>query len=118
MNTADFQLSQEAWKQLSSQMNEIVETNKLFKKAIQGTYKKLTNVQKQSLRNSLNPKKTATKTGKIVESIDNKIEHYKNDRKRHKKNSNDIKKDKANKNDSRTEIQVSDLDISTEIQGQ
>ena len=30
--TADFQLLQEAWKQLSSQMNEMVKTNKLFKK--------------------------------------------------------------------------------------
>ena len=37
--TADFQLSQEAWKQLNSQINEMVETNKLFKKAVQGTYK-------------------------------------------------------------------------------
>ena len=32
--TADFQLSQEAWKQLSSQMNEMVETNKLLKKVV------------------------------------------------------------------------------------
>ena len=39
--TADFQLSQEAWKQVSSQMNKIVETNKLSKKAVQGTYKML-----------------------------------------------------------------------------
>ena len=30
--TADFQLSQESWKQLSSQMNEMVETNKLLKR--------------------------------------------------------------------------------------
>ena len=41
-------------------MNEIVETNKLLKKAVQGTYKKLTNIQKQNLRNPPNPK-TATK---------------------------------------------------------
>ena len=29
--TADFQLSKEAWKQVSSQMNEMVETNKFLK---------------------------------------------------------------------------------------
>ena len=32
--TADFQLSQEAWNKLSSQMTEMAETNKLLKKAI------------------------------------------------------------------------------------
>ena len=37
--TADFQLSQEAWNLLSSQMDEMVEANKTLKKAIQGTYK-------------------------------------------------------------------------------
>ena len=37
--TTYFQLSQEAWKQLNNQMNEKVKTNKLLKKAIQGTYK-------------------------------------------------------------------------------
>ena len=37
--TADFQLSQEAWNQLSNRMNEMVETNKLLKKAVQGAYK-------------------------------------------------------------------------------
>ena len=49
-----------------------------------------------------------------IKFIDNKIKHYKNDDKTHKKksNSNDIKKDKINKNDSVTEIQVSDLDNS------
>ena len=30
--TADFQLSQKAWKQLSGQINEMVETKKLLKK--------------------------------------------------------------------------------------
>ena len=37
---ADIQLFQEVWNQLNSQMNEGVETNKLLKKAVQGTYKK------------------------------------------------------------------------------
>ena len=32
---ADFQLSQESWDQLHSQMNETTETNKLLKKAVQ-----------------------------------------------------------------------------------
>ena len=36
---ADFQLSPKAWNQLSNQMNEVVKTNKLLKKAVQGTYK-------------------------------------------------------------------------------
>ena len=35
--TADLQLSQEAWKQLSSQMNKMVKTKKLFKKVVQET---------------------------------------------------------------------------------
>ena len=38
--TADFQLSQEAWNKLSSQMTEMAETNKILKKAIMNTYKK------------------------------------------------------------------------------
>ena len=38
--TADFQLSQEAWNQLSSQMNEMAEINKLLKKAVKSTYKR------------------------------------------------------------------------------
>ena len=37
--TAVFQLSKEAWNQLSNQMNEMFEFNKLSKKAVQGTYK-------------------------------------------------------------------------------
>ena len=37
--TADFQLSQEAWNQLSNQMNGMDKTNKLLKKVVQGTYK-------------------------------------------------------------------------------
>ena len=37
--TADFQLSQEAWNKLSSEMNEMAKTNKLSKKAVKSTYK-------------------------------------------------------------------------------
>ena len=64
--TTDFQLSQEAWKQLSSQMNKMIKMNKLFKNAVQGTYKKLTNVQEQNIRNSPQPKKSAVKSAKAV----------------------------------------------------
>ena len=66
-------------------MNEMVETNKLIK-TVKGTYKKLTNVKNQSLRNPPNPQKTATKAAKTVKCIDNKIKHDKNDGKTHKRN--------------------------------
>ena len=55
---AGFQLSQEVWNQLSSQMNEMVETNKLLKKAVQVTYKKLTTVQNQNPKKLTNLEKT------------------------------------------------------------
>ena len=99
-------------------MNKMVKTNKLFKKAVHGMYKKLTNVQKQNFRHSPNPKKTATKTGKIDKFIDNKIEHVKNYHRTNKKkpNSNDTRKDKTNKKDSITEIWVNGLDTSTKIE--
>ena len=42
---ADFQLSQEAWNKLSTQMNEMAETNTLLKKTVKITYKRLTNVK-------------------------------------------------------------------------
>ena len=44
---ADLQLSQEAQNKLSGQMNEMAETNKLLKKAVKSSYKKLTTVPKQ-----------------------------------------------------------------------
>ena len=37
--TADFQLPQEAWNKLSSQMYEMAKTNKLLKKAVTSIYK-------------------------------------------------------------------------------
>ena len=61
-----------------------------LKKTVQGTYKKLTNVQKLNLGNSLNPKKTVTKTGEKLKFIDNKIKHDKNDGNTHKKKSNQM----------------------------
>ena len=55
--------------------------------------------------------------GKTVKFVDNKIKNNKNDSKTCKKKSdpNYNKKDKTNNNYSVTEIQVSDLDTSTEI---
>ena len=57
--TTDFQLSQKACNQLSSQMTEMTETNKLLKKAVQNTYKRLTNEQKANPKNTPNNMKTA-----------------------------------------------------------
>ena len=57
---ADFQISQEAWNQLSSQMNEIFKTNKLLKKAVQDTYNigKCTEIEsKKSFKHKENCKK-------------------------------------------------------------
>ena len=59
----DFQHSQEAWNQLSSQMNEMAETNKLLKKAVWSTYKTVTTDQKQNPKTS-NNLKTQKKTDK------------------------------------------------------
>ena len=41
-----FQLLQEAWNKLSSEMNKMAEINKLLMKAVKSTYKRLTNGQK------------------------------------------------------------------------
>ena len=48
--TADFQLSQEMWDHLSSQMNEMSK-NRLIKRVVKKTYKKLTNLQSTVPRN-------------------------------------------------------------------
>ena len=72
----------------------------------------------KNIRISPKPKKSAAKSETTVKFIDNKIKHDKNDGKTHRKKSysNDTKKDKINKNDTVTEIQVSDLDTSIEIE--
>ena len=59
---ADFQLSLEAWKTFSAQMNETAETNKLLKKVVKSTYKKLTNVPKQYPKKTHNSMKSSKKT--------------------------------------------------------
>ena len=115
---ADFQLSQEVWNQLSNQINERVKTNKLLKKAVQGTYRKLTNVQKQNSRNLPNTKKTPMKSGKVVKFVDNKNKNNKDNNKSHRMKSeiSNKKKNTTSKNDSITKIQVSDLETSMEME--
>ena len=58
----DFQLSQVAWNQLRSQMNENTKTDKLSKKAVKNTYKRLTNLQKQNPKKTPNSMETPKKT--------------------------------------------------------
>ena len=62
----DFQLFQKAWNQLSSQMNEMAITNKVLKKAVQSTYKRLMNEQKQNPKKTPNDMKTPRKTDKYL----------------------------------------------------
>ena len=68
--TTDFQLSQEAWNELSSQMDEMAKTKKLLKKAVKSTYKKLTSVPKQYPKKTPNNMKASKKTKKIVKFIE------------------------------------------------
>ena len=51
--TAGFQLSQEAWNKISSQMSEMAETNKLLKRAAKNTYKTFTSILKSPQRKLL-----------------------------------------------------------------
>ena len=51
--TADFQLSWETWKKLSSQMTEMAEADKLLKKAIRNTYQKVNSIPNPPLRKLL-----------------------------------------------------------------
>ena len=59
--TTDFQLSQEAWNKLSSQMTEMAETNKLLKKAIKNTYKKVNSIPNPLPKKASNTTKTPRK---------------------------------------------------------
>ena len=94
-------------------MNEMVKTNKLFKKAVQGI--NITNVQKWNSRHLPNTKKTVTKSEEVVKFIDSKNRNNKDNNKSHKKDSSNNKKNLNNKN-SVTEKQFFDLDISMEIE--
>ena len=64
--TADFQLSQEAWNKLSSQMTEIVEANKLLKEAIKSTYKKVNSIPNPPPKKAFHTTKTPKKVNKTV----------------------------------------------------
>ena len=99
-------------------MNEIAETNKLLKKAVKSTYKKLISVPKEYPKKTPNNMKASMKTMKTLNFIrkitkDNtgmdKIPKRKND-------SNDRKKNVTSKPNTVSEIQVSDSDQSMEIQ--
>ena len=98
-------------------MNKMVKTNKCLKKAVPGTHKKLTNVQKQNPKNLPNIKKTPTKSENVAKFVDNKNTNNKNNNKSYKKKSDsgNNKKSMTIKNDSVTEILVSNLDTSTEV---
>ena len=61
---ADFQLSQEPWNKLSSQMNEKAKTKKLLKKAVKST-------PKQYSKKAPNQLKTSKKIDKTVKYVDN-----------------------------------------------
>ena len=50
----DFQLLQESWNKLSSQMSERVEASKLLKRTVKNTYKKLTSIPKPPLEKASN----------------------------------------------------------------
>ena len=114
---ADFQLSQEAWNQLRKQMNVMAEINKLSKKAVQNTYKRVANVQKQNSKKTPNNLKIPKKMAKTVKLVDNKGMDNKGNSKseKEKNDSSNKKKNLTSKTDSINEIQISDADPHTDI---
>ena len=78
----------------------------------------MTNIQKQIPRNLSNTKKSSTKLEKLVRFVNNKNRNNKENNKTHKKKeeTNNSEKNITIKKYSVTEIQVSDLDTSTEIE--
>ena len=62
-------------------MNEMSETTRLIKKAAKNTYKKFTNVQKQSPKKTRTNVKMTKKTDKTVTFIDNKSKETKENKK-------------------------------------
>ena len=63
--TAGFQLSQEDGNKVSSQMSEMTKANKLWKKAVKSTYKKLPSIQIQYPKKASNHLQTSKKYGTI-----------------------------------------------------
>ena len=64
--TTYFQLSQEAWNKLSSQMSEMAETNKILKRGVKNTYKKVNSITNPTPKKVSNTAKTPKKVNKTV----------------------------------------------------
>ena len=63
----DFHLSQEAWNKISSKMTEMEETNKLLKKEIKKTYKKVNTIPNPPPKKASNTTKTLRKVDKFAD---------------------------------------------------
>ena len=111
----DVQLSQVAWNKLSSQMNEMAEMNKLLKKVVKSTYKKLTSAPKQYPKKTPNNMKTSKKT---VTFVENPTKDNKNMNKtpKRKNDSNNSKKKITSKTKTVSEVQVSASDQSVDTE--
>ena len=95
-NYGRFSVVPRSWNQFSSQMNQMVEINIFLKKAVQDTYKRLRNVQKQNPKKSPN-NMTNKKTDKNVKLVDNKNRNNRDNNKDQKKKI-DISSNEKNKN--------------------
>ena len=115
---ADFQLSQEAWKKIRSQRNEMAETNKLLKKAVKSTYKILTTVPQQYPKKTPNNMKTSKKTKNTFKFIENPTKDNKDVNKNPKRrnDSNNSKENITSKTNTVSEILVSDSDQRMDIE--
>ena len=106
--TADFQLLQEAWNKLSSQMSEMTETNKLLKRAIKNTYKKLTSIPKTSPKKASNTAKTPKKADKAVKCANKSNKDSKDSNKTSKNKTVKANNKKNTTSNTVSEIQTSD----------
>ena len=68
--TTDFQLSQEAWNKLNSQITDMEETNKLLKRAVKNAYKKCYRIPNPPPKKASSTTKTPKKVDKIVKFVD------------------------------------------------
>ena len=92
---ADFQLLQEAWDKLSSQMNEMAATDKLLKKVVKSSYK-------QQAHTKTIPKKPL-KTQRTCKKIEKTVEFAENQSKDNK-DTNKIPKGKNDASDSKKNV--------------